>query len=270
MLAYWFLELTEYGWFRRLVWKPIYNHLAKKFPVRDWVFMNYGFDPPAVQDRPALNPEDEPDRFPLQLYHFLATEVQIKDCQVLEVGSGRGGGASYIARYLHPAAYTGMDIAENAVSFSRERHSYGNLQFVAGNAEKMPFEAASFEVVLNVESSHAYGSVELFFAEVLRVLKPGGYFLITDMRDKKNMGDFEKKLLSAGMDLVSSKIISPQVVRAIEEEDEAKRARIRRQVPARYVPFFEEFGGVKGSQIEKSLNNGNLVYFMYVLRKPAN
>ena len=267
MLAKIFLELTEFSWFRRVAWKPIYNHLAKQFPFDDWVFMNYGFEPDDPSARPALSETDEPDRYPLQLYHFLATQTGIEGKTVLEVGSGRGGGASYIARYLNPKEIIGMDIAGNAVSFANKRHQSPNLRYVTGNAESIPFEDDRFDVVINVESSHAYGSVARFFAEVKRVLKPGGYFLITDMRDPKNLAAFEQTLLGSGLGLVSQKVISPNVVKAIELEDELKRARIRRQVPARYVKFFEEFGGVKNSQIDKDLRSGNLVYFWYVLRK---
>ena len=267
MLAKIFLELTEYAWFRRIAWKPIYNHLAKQFPFDDWVFMNYGFDPDEASARPPLSEADEPDRFPLQLYHFLASQTDIAGKTMLEVGSGRGGGASYIARYLKPQEIIGMDIADHAVEFANKRHKSPNLRYVTGNAEKIPFEDERFDVVINVESSHAYGSVTSFFAEVKRVLRPGGYFLITDMRDPKNLAGFEQMLLESGLSPVAKKVISPNVVKAIELEDDSKRARIRRQVPARYVKFFEEFGGVKNSQIDKDLRSGDLVYFWYVMKK---
>ncbi|MCB0526996.1 MAG: class I SAM-dependent methyltransferase [Saprospiraceae bacterium] len=267
MLAKIFLELTEFSWFRRIAWKPIYNHLAKQFPYDDWVFMNYGYEPADPAERPELDASDEPDRYPLQLYHFLATRTEIKDKTMLEVGSGRGGGASYIARYLKPEQITGMDIANHAVEFAGKRHQSPNLRYVTGNAEAIPFGDESFDVVINVESSHAYGSVERFFSEVRRVLRPGGYFLITDMRDPKNLASFEETLLASGLQMASKEVISERVVQAIELEDDLKRARIRKQIPARYVKFFEEFGGVKGSQIDKDLRSGSLVYFWYVMRK---
>lgn len=267
MLAKLFLDLTEYPWFRRAVWKPIYNHLAKKFPYEHWVFMNYGFDPLEEKDRPALQASDEIDRYSIQLYHFLATQTEIKGKQVLEVGSGRGGGASYIARYLEPAQITGMDLAENAVEFAKKRHHAPNLQYKVGNAEALPFPDSHFDVVINVESSHAYGSVEKFFSEVARVLRPGGHFLITDMRDPDNLERFEQKLRGSGLELLSQQVINPNVLRAIEMEDETKRSRIRAAIPPRYVKFFEEFGGVKGSQIQKDFQDGRLIYFWYVLRK---
>lgn len=55
--------------------------------------MNYGFVAlePDVSEL-DLAEEDENDRYFLQLYNHVATAVDLKGKQVLEVGSGRGGG----------------------------------------------------------------------------------------------------------------------------------------------------------------------------------
>ena len=59
-----------------------------------------------------------------QLYHFVTSHADIKDKNVLEVGSGRGGGASYIARYLSPSSITGVDISNEAVALCSEFYDY--------------------------------------------------------------------------------------------------------------------------------------------------
>src|SRR6185436_8723576 len=102
MVANIFLSLTDYPFFRRIIWKPIYETLAKRIRIKDWHFMNYGFSPEAKQKLPELLPQDEINRYPIQLYHFLAKKTEIEGKEVLEVGSGRGGGSSYISRYLRP------------------------------------------------------------------------------------------------------------------------------------------------------------------------
>jgi ubiquinone/menaquinone biosynthesis C-methylase UbiE len=267
MLVKIFRELEKFSWVRRIAYKPLYNHLAKKFPHKDWVFMNFGFEPDDATARPELSAADEPDRYPLQLYHFLAKQVEIEGKTLLEVGSGRGGGASYIARYLAPKEITGMDLADHAVAFAKQRHQSKNLHFLTGDAEHIPFEDERFDVVINVESSHAYVSVTNFFAEVKRVLRPGGYFVIADNRNAEDLEAFEQDLLGSGLSLVSKKNISENVVKAIALEDSAKRARIREHIPAHYSKFFEEFGGVKGSQTDNDLRSGAIVYFWYVMRK---
>ena len=66
--------------------------------------MNYGYDAPNLSLK--LENADEVERYPIQLYHHVASQSELKDKIVLEVGSGRGGGASYIARYLNPLSIT--------------------------------------------------------------------------------------------------------------------------------------------------------------------
>ena len=57
--------------------------------------MNYGY---ASQNMTLeLEKEDELERYPIQLYHYVASHSNVENKTVLEVGSGRGGGASYIA-----------------------------------------------------------------------------------------------------------------------------------------------------------------------------
>ena len=94
---------------------------------------------------------------------------------------GRGGGCAYLARYRQPAAVLGIDISPRAIAFCRRIHLVPGLSFRPGDAEALPCPAEAFDVVLNVESSHCYGSMPTFLNEVFRVLVPGGYFLWADL-----------------------------------------------------------------------------------------
>jgi len=61
------------------------------------IFMNYGYS----KDNYKIEIEetDEKNRYSIQLYHLVATGVDITGKDILEVGCGRGGGLSYINRY---------------------------------------------------------------------------------------------------------------------------------------------------------------------------
>ena len=101
---------------RRFVWRTCYETLAKRVPTPDWAFMNYGYAPVAVEvGTPPLTPSDERDRLCIQLYRHAIDHFDLRDKHVLEVGSGRGGGASFISRYLQPRSMTGMDFSQEAV-----------------------------------------------------------------------------------------------------------------------------------------------------------
>lgn len=267
MFAKLFLELTEYAFFRRLVWKPIYEMLARVLPLSEWQFMNYGYMPFPDEPPLVLEESDELQRYPLQLYHYLASRTAVAGKEMLEVGSGRGGGAHYIARYLKPLQMTGMDLASNAVKFASGTFRQPNLRYVQGNAEALPFEDASFDVVINVESCHAYGSVPKFLSEVRRVLRPGGVLVLTDMRGEPGLNLLRQQLLDSGMQVVEETDITLNVVQAIEHEEPIKKERIRRLVPRWLVPAFEEFAGVKNSAIHRDLSKRDLIYCRWKLQK---
>ena len=260
----------KYPWFRRFNAKVTYELLAKQIPANDWHFMNYGYVP--NPDEKPLELPDDPNlqKYSLQMYHYLASKATIAGKNVLEVGSGRGGGANYIASNLSPAQYTGLDLAQSAVDLANKIHRQPNLKFIQGSAENIPLPDNSIDVVLNVESCHSYGSVDKFLSEVKRVLKPGGFLLLVDFRNEENvekMATLKNQLLATGMNMISEENITPNVIRSIEEEDESKRARIERLIPKKWQKLFNDFAGVKGSKFHMTLVNGTRLYHRFVMEK---
>lgn len=253
---------------RRLLWRWWYGKLATRLNSPDWTFMNYGLVPPEGSG-PALEPADEPDRLCIQLYHRVASAVELRGQQVLEVGSGRGGGASFICRYHRPARYVGADFSPQAVALCRRRHArVPGLEFVVGDAENLPFPDRSFDAVVNVESSHCYGDVRKFFAEAARVLRPGGHFLYTDFRAAADMVELERILLEAGhWDPVAREDITNGVADAMQADDDRKRRLIRESVPERFQHLFGEFAGLVGGQIHTGFRGGQLQYVRFALRR---
>lgn len=69
---------------------------------------------------------------------------------------------------------------EVAAGAAEERH-LSNIIFRHGYAEKLPFEDASFEVVINRYSAHHWYDVGQALREVNRVLKPGGALIMMDI-----------------------------------------------------------------------------------------
>lgn len=257
----------RYAWFKRLNAKVTYELLAKRIPAEDWQFMNYGYMPDSDEVPVTLPDDPKAQKYSMLMYHYLAARAELKGKQVLEVGSGRGGGARYLAQAFKPASYTGMDLAQSAVNLSNKIHQLPNLRFIQGSAEAIPLADNSIDVVLNVESCHAYGSVDKFLSEVKRVLKPGGYLLLVDFRDEKNMDLLRSQLQRCGLDFLAEEDIAPNVVRAIEAEDAVKKERIRKLFPPKWQNLFGEFAGVVGSRIHMNLKSGARLYHRFVMRK---
>ena len=253
---------------RRMLWRWWYERWARRVQSDSWTFMNYGFAWPMGERAPLLQEEDEPDRFCAQLYQRVIGSARLQGKQILEVGAGRGGGAAYVKRYHDPAKLTAVDFSPQAVAFCRERHRFGHLIFSEGDAEKLPFADASFDGVINVESSHCYGSVASFFAEVTRVLRPGGFFFFADLREAPEMQTLWHQLEALpGMSLVNTENLTPQVAAALEADHGRKHQMIESLIPAGQRAMFREFAGLRGSSIHRNLTHGKLLYRRWVLQR---
>jgi len=194
--------------------------------------------------------------------------VELNDREVLEVGSGRGGGASWIAKSMQPSSLTGVDFSGEAVSLCNNWYkNQNNLTFIEGNAEDLPFSDSSFDVVYNVESSHCYGNMSKFVEEAYRVLRDGGSFCWTDFRDDKTMELTEQIFLDAGFNIVSKKDITQEVLDALDSINDAKKERISELVPKSIRRSFETFAGVQGTPVYEAFKNQKLKYFCFQMSK---
>ena len=254
--------------FRRNGWQSVYQFLATTYAhAGAWTFMNYGYEPVDPADRPLLAEGDEANRYFIQLYHYLATAVDVTGLDLLEVGSGRGGGAAYIKRYLAPKTLTGVDFSPRASAFCRAQHQVNGLTFITGDAEALPFADQTFDAVINLESSHCYGSMPKFVAQVTRVLRPGGYFLFADFRDHQASTQLASQLTHAGLEVVRMVDITERVLAALDTYNDAKLALIDQQIHWWMRKLFQNFAAVKGSPIYESFRAGQMVYHHYLLRK---
>ena len=243
-----------------------YRFLSRLLVRDDVLFLNYGYeeDPPLAL---PLAASDEPDRFPIQLYHRTATQVDLAGKKVLEVSCGHGGGASYLMRTLHPASYTGLDLNTIGIEFCRKRHNLPGLDFVQGNAESLPFPDQSFDAVINVEAAINYQNASRFFAEVERVLRPGGHFLYADIRYADGIAAWEAELANIPVRLESEQVINAEVMRGLEKNRFLDQ--ITRRLPniAFLRGIANDYAGGPGSLIYHRLENGEASYRLFCFAK---
>lgn len=203
-------KLTQYGQ------KFIYSYASRKLKADDVVFLNYGYEEDPAMEVP-LTTSDEPNRFSIQLYHSTAAQADLSGKQVLEIGCGHGGGASYLVRTMRPASYTGLDVNAAGIAYCRQQHNHAGLGFVQGDAQDLPLPDQAFDAVINIESSHLYPRFPRFLEEVARVLRPGGHFLYADARATGDIPEWEAALANAPMRMVSQRDINAEVVRGMEQ-----------------------------------------------------
>lgn len=264
------INITDKNTFPRTqkwLWKVWYQAMARFWRDSDWAFMNYGYLSDRIEAL-ALAPEDDKDRCFIGLYEKVTEGIGLDGLKVLEVGSGRGGGCAYLARYRNPEKVTGLDFSDRAISLSRQFHrEIGNLEFIQGDAENMPFESESFDVVINVESSHCYSNMQAFVDEVARVLKPGGWFLWADIRSKGMLQNTEQAFQNSVLMLGHEEEINEGVVAALSDIHERKSQLINRFKPLK--PLLQEFSATKGAAIFKGLKSGSVYYLCRHYRKPG-
>ncbi|MFL5587522.1 MAG: class I SAM-dependent methyltransferase [Ktedonobacteraceae bacterium] len=247
------------------IWYELMSALDKEELL---VYMNFGYidlNPDAKEIE--LRDGDEKNRYCIQMYHHVAGSIDLKGLDVLEVGCGRGGGASYIMRYLKPKSMTGVDIAEKAIAFCKRYHTVEGLSFHYGDAESLPFEDNTFDVIVNIESSQCYGSIPRFLGEVYRILRPNGYFLFADHRSKEGVEILRRQVTNSDLALLKEEKINANVLKALDLDNERKLRLIQQKVPKLLMKPFQEFAGIRGTGLYEDLRTGALEYRSFILYK---
>jgi len=121
---------------------------------------------------------------------------------VLDVCSGMGGPARYLAQRIG-CRVVGLDFTESrhlgAQRLTKLVGLDGLVSFRHGNALAMPFDDASFDVVIGQEAWCHVPDKPKLIAECARVVKHGGTIAFTDILRKPGLSDAELARLAQGM-----------------------------------------------------------------------
>ena len=252
-------SLFSVGVLRKAIWQLWYPYLTRRLRGEEVLFLNYAFETAPPMAVP-LSTADEPNRACIQLYHHVATQVDLRGKKVLEVSCGHGGGASYLTRTLQPVHYTGIDLNRTGIAFCRQRHPLETLDFLEGDAQNLMFADHTFDAVINVEASHCYPDFPRFLSEVSRVLRPGGHFLYADFRFGASLADWEEAIADAPLRLERSRVINAEVLRGMDANSARSLALITRHLPTFLHSLGRDFAGVTGSRVYNALQDGSLSY----------
>ena len=251
---------------KRFLWRSWYDYIISYDRKASFLFMNYGYVETSPDAPPLpLEAAEENYRHRIQLYHHVAKAVDMTGKEVLEVGCGCGGGAAYIATNFGPAIMKGLDYSQRAIEACKKYHAAApNLSFVHGDAQALPFDAGSFDIVVNVESSHTYPNQGRFFGEVSRILRPQGWFLIADFRNKQVIPALRQQLCDARLQLQREENITPNILKSLESSHDRK---VKSIPPGVFQQFFHKFSATKDSTTFKKFESGETEYFFFVLQK---
>jgi SAM-dependent methyltransferase len=101
---------------------------------------------------------------------------------VLDLGCGTGDLVVALSRRLRDARIIGIDLSPSMLLYAgRHATTDGRLRFIVGNAASLPFDDGAVDLVVSTLSLHHWTEPADAFAEIARVLRPGGVALIYDL-----------------------------------------------------------------------------------------
>jgi SAM-dependent methyltransferase len=113
--------------------------------------------------------------------------LSLKDVgEAIDIGCGPGYLVLELAKRSKGLHVIGMDCSEamlvQAEENARASGLAGRITFTIGNAEEIPFGDHSLDLVVSTLSLHHWKNPIAVMNEIVRVLKPGGGYLIFDLR----------------------------------------------------------------------------------------
>ena len=113
--------------------------------------------------------------------------------RVLDLGCGAGTDSLVASLMVGPeGSVTGLDMTPEMLEKAwagAEELGAGNMTFVEGEAERLPFDDAKFDVVISNGVIDLIPDKDAVFGEIHRVLVPGGRIQIADVTIQQPVSD---------------------------------------------------------------------------------
>ena len=236
-----------------------------------------------------INGDETKERAQLQLIDHLAQLASVKPASdILDIGCGFGATSLYLAKHFN-ASVTGITISSVQLEMAVQSAAREQLdaKFLLMDAEMMDFQKR-FDVLWSVESISHYQDHHRFFATAAKLLKPGGYFAITDWFKKENlspgettksidpiekgmmvelrtMDDYARALSSNGLQIMNREILNKNCVKTWDLALDIIKDRafwaLAAKLGTEFITYLKAFQAVRAG-----FSSGNFVYGLLVAR----
>ena len=120
--------------------------------------------------------------------------------RVLDVGCGKGRFTNRL-KSVTSASVTALDISPTAIRVAKSR--YPDIEFLVADVPPLRFPDESFDLVVSAELLwYVLPHLSELFAEIKRVLKPAGHYLIIQQFYKSEQQKYGKEIMQTPEDLI--------------------------------------------------------------------
>ena len=126
----------------------------------------------AADDWDARTGAGSPDH--LAALAVATQEIDPAPERALDLGTGTGEAALFLAREFPRASVRGVDLSERMIALAKDKVGLdpeGRIAFKVADASSLPYDDDSFDLITQV-------NMPPFFGEVARVLRPGGHVVV--------------------------------------------------------------------------------------------
>lgn len=113
------------------------------------------------------------------LMERLLSLIPAKEGTILDVACGKGATTRYLTKYYRPNNVTGINFSQKQLQ--RAQKNAPGCKFLLMDATNLTFKDNTFDAVICVEAAFHFHTRRQFLAEAHRVLRPGGYFVVSDI-----------------------------------------------------------------------------------------
>jgi ubiquinone/menaquinone biosynthesis C-methylase UbiE len=176
------------------------KHNNAKIAVKDYMMENMFCMPRGALGRLGGQLMSQDRWLPAWVLDLL--EVNPSD-SILEVGSGPGVGLQLAAARAQHGRVVGIDLSETMLEMAHHRNraqiEAGRIELHLGSVDKLPFDDATFDKAMTMNSLHLWPDPVAGLKEIRRTLRKGGHIAIAITRfSYASPTKFESHLIDAG------------------------------------------------------------------------
>ncbi|CAD8188548.1 unnamed protein product [Paramecium octaurelia] len=223
-----------------------------------------------------LNPEQEIDRYRIQLHQYAITQFwkikNFKDTQILELECGDAVGLSYFSSAYEPQRCLGVDSSESQIQENLKLYS---------ELERLKFETRSpleigalcapntFDVILGLElkKKEAFRNIDFksYIKIVSTLLKDDGYLIIGDYDTQEEIQKFQEEIQVNGLVITEKNDFTVGITQAMKLQIRNIKQTFRQN--GGYIAKFLSEGLKPDQNLLQQFKDRQQIYMVYILKK---